>query len=267
MALNPKFANWSGQTVWMVGASTGIGRATASLLHAKGAKVIVSARSTDALNTFVAEHQGSNPARALPLDVTDAKAWDSAFAELADTRLDLVCYCAGYYKEMRAQAFDLGDALRHQKVNYEGVLFMLAHLLPKLQAQPVKGGGASASRGLLSLVSSVAGYGGLPKSLAYGPTKAALTNLAEVLYIDLRDDGIGVNVICPGFVETPLTAQNEFTMPALQTPEQAAAAIVAGWEAGEFEIHFPKRFTRFLKGLQHLGYSAYFPLIKRATGL
>lgn len=266
MALNPRIADWRGQTVWMVGASTGIGRATASLLHAKGAHVIVSARKADALAAFVAEH-GAQRAQALPLDVTQADDWAQAFAQLRDTRLDLVCYCAGYYQEMRAQAFDLADALRHQKVNYEGVLLMLAHLLPKLQAQPMAGDGAAQTRGQLSLVSSVAGYGGLPKSLAYGPTKAALTNLAEALYIDLRDDGIGVGVVCPGFVETPLTAQNEFTMPALQTPEQAAAAIVAGWEAGEFEIHFPKRFTRFLKGLQHLGYRAYFPLVKRATGL
>jgi NAD(P)-dependent dehydrogenase (short-subunit alcohol dehydrogenase family) len=153
-------------------------------------------------------------------------------------------------------------------VNYEGVLLMLKHLLPKLQAQALQSNNANdATRGRLSLVSSVAGYGGLPKSLAYGPTKAALTNLAEALYIDLRDDGIGVDVISPGFVETPLTAQNEFTMPALQTPEQAAQAIVAGWEAGEFEIHFPKRFTRFLKSLQLLGYGGYFKAVKRFTGL
>jgi NAD(P)-dependent dehydrogenase (short-subunit alcohol dehydrogenase family) len=254
----------------MIGASTGIGRATASLLHAKGARVIVSARSAEALATFVEHHgamSGRVAAEALPLDVTDPAAWETAFAQLDGTRLDLVCYCAGYYKEMRAQAFDLDDALRHQKVNYEGVLLMLKHLLPKLQAQALQAGAGDATRGQLSLVSSVAGYGGLPKSLAYGPTKAALTNLAEALYIDLSDDGIGVNVVCPGFVETPLTAQNKFTMPALQTSEQAAQAIVRGWEAGEFEIHFPKRFTRFLKGLQHLGYSAYFPLVKRATGL
>jgi NAD(P)-dependent dehydrogenase (short-subunit alcohol dehydrogenase family) len=254
----------------MIGASTGIGRATASLLHARGARVIVSARSAQALTAFVASHgaaAGQVAAEALPLDVTDAAAWEAAFARLASTRLDLVCYCAGYYKEMRAQAFDLDDALQHQKVNYEGVLLMLKHLLPKLQAQALLAGAGDPTRGQLSLVSSVAGYGGLPKSLAYGPTKAALTNLAEALYIDLRDDGIGVNVVCPGFVETPLTAQNKFTMPALQTPEQAAQAIVNGWERGEFEIHFPKRFTRFLKGLQHLGYSAYFPLVKRATGL
>jgi short-subunit dehydrogenase len=103
--------------------------------------------------------------------------------------------------------------------------------------------------------------------LAYGPTKAALINLAENLYLDLSGLGLGVSVINPGFVETPLTAQNEFRMPALITPEQAAQEIVRGWEKGEFEIHFPKRFTLWLKGLRHLSYGAYFAAVRRSTGL
>jgi NAD(P)-dependent dehydrogenase (short-subunit alcohol dehydrogenase family) len=113
----------------------------------------------------------------------------------------------------------------------------------------------------------VAGFRGLPQSLAYGPTKAALINLAETLYLDLQPHGLGVSVINPGFVETPLTAQNDFHMPALLTPAQAAQAIVQGWSRGEFEIHFPKRFTRVLKLLRLLPYRLYFPLIRQATGL
>ena len=121
--------------------------------------------------------------------------------------------------------------------------------------------------GHLSLVSSVAGYRGLPNSLAYGPTKAALINLAEALHMDLGDTGVGVSVINPGFVETPLTAQNDFTMPALLKPEQAALAIMDGWRAGDFEIHFPKRFSRSLKVLGLLPDSLYFKAVKRLTGL
>jgi len=121
--------------------------------------------------------------------------------------------------------------------------------------------------GHISLVSSVAGYRGLPQSLAYGPTKAALINLAETMHMDLEPQGIGVSVINPGFVETPLTAQNNFHMPALTTPEDAAKAIVQGWERGLFEIHFPKRFTLWLKGLRLLGYGAYFAAVRRSTGL
>ena len=121
--------------------------------------------------------------------------------------------------------------------------------------------------GHISLISSVAGYRGLPKSLAYGPTKAALINLAETLYVDLKDSHIGVSLICPGFVETPLTAQNKFTMPALITPEQAAQEILKGWASGAFEIHFPKRFTLWMKALALLPAAVYFPVIRRFTGL
>jgi short-subunit dehydrogenase len=125
----------------------------------------------------------------------------------------------------------------------------------------------AAQRGHLSYVSSVAGFRGLPKSLAYGPTKAALINLAEALYIDLHDEGLGVSIINPGFVDTPLTSQNTFHMPALIKPAQAAIEIIAGWEAGRFEIHFPKRFTRWLKIMRCLPYSLYFKMTRRFTGL
>jgi NAD(P)-dependent dehydrogenase (short-subunit alcohol dehydrogenase family) len=101
--------------------------------------------------------------------------------------------------------------------------------------------------------------------LAYGPTKAALINLAETLYLDLRPTGLGVSVVNPGFVATPLTAQNDFRMPALITPGQAAREMLAGWERGDFELHFPKRFTRWLRLLRLLPYSLYFPLVRKGT--
>ena len=120
--------------------------------------------------------------------------------------------------------------------------------------------------GTLALVSSVAGYRGLPKSLVYGPTKAALINLAETLYLDLSPKGVGVCVINPGFVKTPLTAGNDFRMPALISPEEAAREIVAGLARGAFEIHFPRRFTRWLKVMRLLPYRLYFPAIRRLIG-
>jgi short-subunit dehydrogenase len=119
--------------------------------------------------------------------------------------------------------------------------------------------------GHFSLIASVAGYRGLPKSLAYGPTKAALINLAESLYGDLQPRGIGVSLVNPGFVQTPLTAQNRFHMPALITPEQAASAMLEGWRRGAFEIHYPKRFTRWMKLLGALPYAAYLPLVVRMS--
>ncbi len=257
MALNKKIADWSGQVVWLVGASTGIGRATAERLHAKGATVVVSARNAGAVAAFEAAHAGS---MGLALDATDRDALRAAAQAIVQrfTRIDMAVYCAGYYKAMRATAFDLADALRHDQVNYVGALHLLDAVLPRLLAQ---------GHGHLSLISSVAGYRGLPNSLAYGPTKAALINLAQALYYDLAPRGIGVSVVTPGFVETPLTAGNTFNMPALITPEQAADAMLAGWAAGRFEIHFPKRFTLWLKLLSHLGDGLYFKAIRRATGL
>jgi NAD(P)-dependent dehydrogenase (short-subunit alcohol dehydrogenase family) len=259
MSLNPKMREWRGRTVWLVGASTGIGRATASALHALGAKVVVSARSVDALSAFVEAHPG---AMALPLDVTDASAVKvAAHALFAQGMLDCVVYCAGHYQAMQATRIDLDDLLRHNEINYLGALYLLDAVVPHLLAQPPRQ--QNGQRGHISLMGSVAGYRGLPNSLAYGPTKAALINLSETLYLDLHPQGIGVSLINPGFVDTPLTRQNQFKMPALITPEQAAQEILKGWARGEFEIHFPKRFTRWMKALRLLPYPAFFAATRR----
>ena len=252
--LNPPQTDWRGKRVWLVGASSGIGQATASALHALGAVVSVSARQQQALEDFVAQHPG---AQALPLDVTDRAAVQAAAQQLlAQGRLDCVLYCAGFYQAMRGFALGVDVALRHMQVNYSGALYLLEAVVVPLLAQ---------GSGHISLVGSVAGYRGLPNSLAYGPSKAALIHLAETLYLDLKDKGIGVSIVNPGFVATPLTANNAFKMPALITPEQAAQAMLKGWAAGAFEIHFPKRFTLWLKLLRLLPYRLYFALVARAT--
>ncbi|RJP66533.1 MAG: SDR family NAD(P)-dependent oxidoreductase [Comamonadaceae bacterium] len=260
--MNPPITDWRGLRVWLVGASSGIGEATASALHARGAQVLVSARKAGALDAFVAAHpprDGAAAAQAWPLDVTDAAAVAQAAREiLAQGTLDLVVYCAGHYREMRASDMDLADLRRHLDINYSGALHVLDAVLPAMTAR---------GRGHISLISSVAGFRGLPKSLAYGPTKAALTNLTETLYLDLQPLGLGVSVVHPGFVQTPLTAQNDFTMPALITPPQAAQAMIEGWGQGAFDIHYPKRFTRWMKLLRLLPYRAYFPAVRRFTGL
>ena len=256
MPHNLPINDWRGKTVWLVGASTGIGRATAHKLHTLGAKVIVSARSQQALDAFAAEHPG---ATVLAMDAADAASVEAAAQSVLSTGpLDLVLYCAGYYKEMRATQFDLEQMLRHNQVNYVGALYVLSAVLPYFLARKA---------GHISLVSSVAGYRGLPQGLAYGPTKAALINLAETLHVDLKDSQIGVSLISPGFVETSLTAQNKFSMPGLIKPEKAAEEILRGWSKGEFEIHFPKRFTFFMKALALLPPLLYFPVIRRFTGL
>jgi len=260
MSLNPPIRDWLGKRVWLIGASTGIGRAVAHALHARGASVIVSARQEAALSDFVAQHPGSE---ALRLDVTDKAAVAQAARYLqASASLDMVCYCAGYYKPMRADAMDLDELLRHQQVNLTGALHVVAAVVPGMLGAAQQGQAPH-----LSFVASVAGLRGLPQSLAYGPTKAALINMAETLFLDLRPQGVGVSVINPGFVDTPLTAQNDFHMPALLTPDQSAQAMLKGWHKGVFAMHFPRRFTVWLQLLRLLPYRWYFALVHRMTGL
>ena len=254
--LNTPITDWQGRSVWLIGASSGIGLATAKALHAAGARVVVSARNAELLQQFVDAHPG---AQAVVLDVADTAAIATA-ARYVKTQqgLDVVMYCAGYYQAMRAADYSLSEMLRHLDINYTGALRVLDAVLPELLPQ---------QRGHISFISSVAGFRGLPLSMAYGPTKAALINLAEALYYDVSPHGIGVSLINPGFVETPLVANNDFPMPALITPEKAAAEILSGWRKGQFHIHFPKRFTRMLLLMRLLPYRWYFALVRRGTGM
>jgi short-subunit dehydrogenase len=252
MTQNPRIADWHGRRVWLVGASAGIGAAMARELGGRGARLALSARSADKLAALdIAD------ALLLPCDATDAAALRAARDTLVATfgGVDLVIYLAGDYVPMRAEEFDLATAERVLAVNFNGALRLSAAVLGDLPP----GGG-------IAFVASVAGYRGLPKALCYGPGKAALIHFAEVLHLDLSPKGIGVWAINPGFVATRLTAQNDFAMPALMTPEAAATAAVDGFATGKFEIHFPKRFTRVLKFLSLLPYGLYFPAIRRFTG-
>jgi NAD(P)-dependent dehydrogenase (short-subunit alcohol dehydrogenase family) len=256
LQLNAPMANWQGRRVWLVGASTGIGLACAQALRAEGAQVVVSARNPQGVQDWAAQDAG---VQWRALDVSDPdQVQATAHALQADGPLDLVVYAAGYYRAQRATDLNLEELLQHDKVNYQGALQVIDAVLPDM---------LSRQSGHISLLSSVAGWRGLPNGLAYGPTKAALTHLAETLYMDLQDQGIGVSVVNPGFVATPLTAQNQFTMPALISPEQAAREMLKGWAQGQFDIHFPKRFTLWLKLLRLLPYRLYFPLVRKFTGL
>lgn len=250
--MNPVLDDWHGKRVWLVGASSGIGAALALALHRRGARLALSARRADTLRA-----SDLPEAVLLPCDATDTVSLAAARQVIVAAwgGIDLVVYLAGDYAPMRAENFDLAVAERMVTVNFNGAMRLASAVLGDLQA----GGG-------IAFVASVAGYRGLPKALAYGPGKAALIHFAECLYHDLAPRGIGVWLISPGFVATQLTAQNDFAMPALLTPEQAAMATVDGFRSGNFEIHFPKRFTRVMKLLAHVPYRWYFPLIRRITG-
>ena len=249
--MNPRITDWRGRRVWLIGASAGIGAALARALAQRGARLALSARGMPALEAL-----GIPGALLLPCDSTEAASLAGARASLVEAwgGVDLVVYLAGNYVPMQAGSLDLATAEQVVEVNFNGALRLVATVLPDLRT----GGG-------VALVASVAGYRGLPKALAYGPGKAALIHLAECLYLELHGRGIGVWLVNPGFVATRLTAVNDFDMPALITPERAAADIVDGLASGAFEIHFPKRFTRLMKLLALLPYRWYFPLVRRFT--
>ncbi|MFN9677972.1 MAG: SDR family NAD(P)-dependent oxidoreductase [Betaproteobacteria bacterium] len=254
--LNPPLATYAGRRVWLIGASYGIGAALARELLGRGAQVALSARKRELLEQVAAGHAA---ARVQPLDITDHASVLAARDGLLQAwgGIDLVLVVAGTHTEMRAQDFDIARARQLLEVNLHGVLNCVDAALPPLLAQGTGG---------IAIVSSVAGYIGLPRALIYGASKAALINFTESLYGDLRPRGIGVYLVNPGFVDTPLTQKNDFEMPALMKAEDAARVTLDEIAAGRFEIHFPKRFTRALKLLRVLPYRWQLWAVRRFTG-
>ncbi len=246
--------------VWITGASSGIGRALALLLARNGDDVAASARRADELALLVAE-AGASPGRivAFPVDVADAAAMARTCAaiEAALGPLDLAVFNAGTHEPVSVESFTPAPFRRLMAINYMGVVNGIAAVLPGFIAR---------RGGHVAVVSSVAGYRGLPQAAAYGPTKAALINLCEALKLDLDRHGVRISVVNPGFVKTPLTDRNPFPMPFLMPVEDAARRLLAGLDRGGFEITFPRRFTWLVKLARILPYALYFRLIRRATG-
>ncbi|TAL81678.1 MAG: SDR family NAD(P)-dependent oxidoreductase [Candidimonas sp.] len=254
--LNPRWPDWHGKRVWLIGASSGIGAAVARDLLQRGARVALSARREDAL---VAVAANSALARILPMDVTDPAAWKSAHKHLIREwgGLDLTVFCAAQYEQLRSWELQSDSVRGTIEVNLASVYYGLEVILPDLIAQ---------GNGSIALVASVAGYLGLPNATVYGPTKAALINLAELLYAELHPKGLGVYLVNPGFVKTKMTASNKFPMPAMISVDEASRDILRGMEKGVFEIHFPKRFTRLLKLMSLLPYRLRLAALAQMVG-
>jgi len=215
-------------------------------------KVAASARSAEKLAGL---GDGVLP---VPLDVTDAAACAAAVERIESTLgpIDLAVLGAGTYAPVAVDDIQPATFATMMNTNYMGVVNCLAALAPRMIARKA---------GHLSWIASVAGYMGLPKAAAYGPTKAALINLGESLYPELKLKGVNVSVINPGFVATPLTAQNDFEMPFLMQPADAARRSIEGLAAGRFEIAYPTRFVAILKSIRALPYPLFFRLITRGV--
>lgn len=247
----------SPKIVWIVGASSGIGRELAQQYAEAGATVYASARSVEKLEQLVADSANSRGSViAAPLDVQNNESILAFMAERLNQNSlpDLCIFNAGFYEVVGLEDLTLTNFERTFDVNYMGVVRCLMAALPHYRQR---------HSGHLAVVSSVAGYAGLPRAAAYGSTKAALINLCESLYAECLRDGISLSVINPGFVKTPMTEKNPFEMPFIMEVDAAARRIVEGLAKGRFEIHFPKRFSLLLKLLRLLPYPVYFLLTKQ----
>lgn len=238
---------------WVTGASSGLGYELAGLLTREAAHVAVSARSGEALDTLAGEHGNVS---AYALDVSDAQAVGACVEkiEAAHGPIDLAVLNAGTWQLMKAAEFDLKAVRQGIEVNYLGVCNALDAILPGMIAR---------RRGHISITASVSGYRGLPGSLAYAPTKAALINLAEILRLELAPYGIVVSLVNPGFVDTPMTRENRFPMPGLMPVKLAAGKMLAGLKQQKFEIVFPVGFVMAMKSLRLLPHIGYFWVVRR----
>jgi NAD(P)-dependent dehydrogenase (short-subunit alcohol dehydrogenase family) len=245
---------------WVTGASSGIGRATARELARRGFTVAASARSADALDTLAGEAKGRG-GRIIghPCDVTDAAAIERAVAaiELAHGPIALAFLNAGIAPDRGSGNMDVAVFRETFEVNLFGVLNGLAALLPRMRER---------RRGQIAVMASLAGYRGLPTAAAYGASKAAAIHLCESLKFDCDGWGVNLQLVDPGFVATPLTADKNFPMPFLMGAEEAARRIADGMAKGGFEIAFPRRLAWISKLTRSLPYSLYFRLLTRVVG-
>ncbi len=243
---------------WITGASTGIGRQLALDLAGKGYTVAATARGQDKLASLAAEAKGGRIVP-FPADVTDragmAKVVDDIERELGPVVLAI--FNAGNYFPVKGKEPDPEKFEKTFQINVFGVMNGLSPVLARMRGR---------GRGHIALTASVSGYGGLPMASAYGASKAALNNMAAALKFDLDQINVRIQIINPGFVETPLTDKNDFAMPALVPVAEASRRIVEGLAKGGFEITFPRRLSWVLKVVSKLPAPLYFPLIARATG-
>ena len=239
--------------IWITGASSGIGKAVAEKFAAEGWRVAVSARRKDLLDELARNQNISS----FPLDVTNRSQIEIVFKNILNEfgNLNICLFSSGTYEPKDEQTIDPDKIKNVMNVNFLGVIDCV---------KAVESYFKNKKSGHISIVSSIAGYRGLPNSSGYGPSKAALTNFSESIYFDFKKYGIRVSIVSPGFIKTPLTDKNDFPMPFLKTPDYAAEKIFNGLvKSNSFEIHFPKGLTLTLKFLRILPYKLYLFLVDK----
>lgn len=227
--------SFNGKRYWLVGASEGLGLALGQKLSAAGAELVLSARNAETLQKAAASLPG--PATILPLDVSDSASVRAAAAHLPD--LDGMVFLAGVYWPMRAQDWNAEQAEAMADINFTGAVRVVGAALPPMVAK---------NRGHIVITGSLSGFRGLPGAIGYAASKAGTMVLAESLYADLRKTGVTVQLANPGFIRTRLTAKNDFTMPFIMDPEEAARIMFRHMQSGGFKVSFPTAFSWLFRG-------------------
>ena len=238
--------------IWITGASSGIGKALAIKFAESGWVVAASARRENLLNELKNINQNIY---SFPLDVTEIDGCKTTAKNIIDQfgGINICVFGTGMHDPKSEKIFNLNKIREIMEINYFGTINSINSIYNYFSEK---------KSGQISIISSVAGYRGLPAAGAYCASKAALISFAESLYFDLKRKGVKVKVISPGFIKPPMTDENDFPMPMMKSPEYAAEKIYAGLvKKNNFEIHFPKSFTFIMKIIQILPNWLYFGAI------
>ena len=244
--------------IWITGASSGIGKSLAIKFANEGWQVAASARRENLLK----ELNDTNPnIHSFPLDVTDSEKCIAISNEIISklSNIEVCVFCTGIHDPKSERSLNLEKIKKIMEVNYFGTVNSINSVYNYFKKK---------RSGHISMISSVAGYRGLPAGGAYCASKSALTTFAESLYFDMKRFNVKVSVIHPGFIKTPMTDQDDFPMPMIRSPEFAADEIFKGLtQSNAFEIHFPKQFTFIMKILKIMPNWLYLKLVKKGMKL
>lgn len=245
--------SFQGKTYWIIGASEGLGRAVAHLLSRHGAKLVLSARSEDRLKSLVDELPGRAGYQCIDVRDTDSVAKAAQAVARDHGPIDGMIFLAGVYWPMGAKDIDPDKLEAMCDVNFTGAARCLAQVVPEM----VKRGA-----GHIVLTGSLSGFRGLPGAMGYGASKAGVMALAEGLRADLKGSGVKVQLANPGFIKTRLTDKNDFKMPFLMEPEQAARQMVELMMGDAFARSFPTAFSYVFRGSRFLPNWLYYSLFR-----
>lgn len=239
--------DWRGKRYWLIGASEGLGLALARLMAQAGAEVILSARNPERLADAVSDI--GPQARAVGCDVADAASVRAAYGKVGE--VDGLVFLAAVYWPIAAQEWNADHVETMLDTNLTGCARVLGAVVPDMVAR---------GRGHIVLTGSLSGFRGLPGAIGYGASKAGIMSLAESMHYDLRKTGVRVQLANPGFIRTRLTDKNDFKMPQIMEPKQAAAAMFAHLNSARFSRSFPTPFQWLFRLSQFLPDAVYYRL-------